>query len=126
VVIVLVHDKAHELARALRQAPEFQALLAAQVKLNADALSHKMFRDYRQKEIAYQTAVMAGQSPNEAEVQSLQKLAEIVNLNSLVREYIQAEARFGVIFADVQRIMGDAVKEISALYKEDEGEGGSN
>ena len=123
---MLVHDKAHELARALRQAPEFQTLLAAQVKLNADALSHKMFRDYRQKEIAYQTAVMAGQSPNEAEVQSLQKLAEIVNLNSLVREYIQAEARFGVIFADVQRIMGDAVKEISALYKEDEGEGGSN
>lgn len=123
---MLVHDKAHELARALRQAPEFQALLAAQGKLNADALSHKMFRDYRQKEIAYQTAVMAGQSPNEAEVQSLQKLAEIVNLNSLVREYIQAEARFGVIFADVQRIMGDAVKEISALYKEDEGEGGSN
>lgn len=123
---MLVHDKAHELARALRSAPEYQALLSAQGKLSGDTQSLLMFKDYRKKEIAYQTALMSGRQVDEAEVNSLQKLAEIINLNSLVRDYVQAEARFGVIFADVQRIVGDAVKEVSALYKQDEMEGGSN
>ncbi|MBT9175893.1 MAG: hypothetical protein DDT20_00195 [Firmicutes bacterium] len=123
---MLVHDKAHELARALRSSPEYQALLTAQGKLSSDTQSLVMFKDYRKKEIAYQTALMSGQQVDEAEMKSLQKLAEIINLNSLVRDYIQAEARFGIIFADVQRIVGDAVKEVSALYKEEETEGGSN
>lgn len=128
---MLVHNKAHELARALRSAPEYQALLTAQGKLTSDIQSLEMFKDYRKKEIAFQTAIMSGRQVDEAEKQSLQKLAEIINLNSLVRDYLQAEARFGVIFSDVQRIIGDAVKEVGALYKEDEGiaegtEGGSN
>ncbi|MBT9134358.1 MAG: hypothetical protein DDT37_01339 [Firmicutes bacterium] len=123
---MLVHDKAHELARAFRSSPEYQALLTAQGKLSNDTQSLEMFKDYRKKEIAYQTALMSGQQVDEAEMKSLQKLAEIINLNSLVRDYIQAEARFGIIFADVQRIVGDAVKEVSALYKEAETEGGSN
>jgi len=123
---VLVHDKAHELARALRSAPEYQALLTAQGRLMSETQSLEMFKDYRKKEIAFQTAIMSGRQVDEAEMKSLQKLAEIVNLNSHVRDYMQAEARFGVIFSDVQRIIGDAVKEVSSLYKEEEGEGGSN
>jgi cell fate (sporulation/competence/biofilm development) regulator YlbF (YheA/YmcA/DUF963 family) len=126
VVSVLIHDIAHELARALRSAPEYQALLTAQNKLTSDIQSLEMFKDYRKKEIAFQTAIMSGRQVDEAERKSLQTLAEIINLNSHVRDYMHAEARFGVIFSDVQRIIGDAVKEVSALYKEDEGEGGSN
>jgi len=126
VVSLLVHDKAHELARALRNSPEYQAMLAAQGKLCGDTQALEMFKDYRKKEIAYQTALMSGQQVDEAEMKSMQKLAEIVNLNSLVRGYIQEEARFGVIFADVQRIVGDAVKEIGALYTQDETKGDVN
>lgn len=123
---MLVHDKAHELARALRSAPEYQALLTAQGRLMSETQSLEMFKDYRKKEIAFQTVIMSGRQVDEAEMKSLQKLAEIVNLNSHVRDYMQAEARFGVIFSDLQRIIGDAVKEVSSLYKEEEGEGGSN
>lgn len=123
---MLVYDKAHELARAFRSTPEFMTLKSTQERLKNDPQAFKMFLDYRRKEIAYQTAVMSGKQPEEAEVKNLQRLAEIVNLNSLVRDYIQAEARFGVIFSDIQRIIGDAVKEVSSLYTNEEEEGGTN
>jgi len=122
---VHVYDKAHELARALKSSEEYLKLLAAQEKLSADQAALKMFLDYRRKEIAYQTAMMSGQKPDDSEIKSLERLAEIVGLNSAVRDYIQAEARFGVIFGDVQRIIGDSVKELSSMYTQDE-EGGNS
>ncbi|MBS3937258.1 MAG: YlbF family regulator [Peptococcaceae bacterium] len=122
---MLVHDKAHELARVLKTTPEFQTLKQLQTKLKDDTSAYKMFLDYRRKEIAYQAQLMSGQEPDPEQGQSLQKLSGIVNLNSVVREYIQAEARFGTIYNDIQRIIGDAIEEVSSIYT-DEQEGGNN
>ncbi len=122
---MLVHDKAHELARVLKTTPEFQTLKQLQTKLKDDTSAYKMFLDYRRKEIAYQAQLMSGQEPDPAQGKSLQKLSEIVNLNSVVREYVQAEARFGTIYNDIQRIIGDAIEEVSSIYT-DEQEGGNN
>ncbi|MBT9151805.1 MAG: hypothetical protein DDT35_00015 [Firmicutes bacterium] len=122
---MLVHDKAHELARVLKTTPEFQTLKQLQTKLKDDTSAYKMFLDYRRKEIAYQAQLMSGQEPDPEQGKSLQKLSEIVNLNSVVREYVQAEARFGTIYNDIQRIIGDAIEEVSSIYT-DEQEGGNN
>ena len=121
-----IYDKAHELARAFKTSEEYLNLMAAQRKLMADPSANKMFLDYRRKEIAYQTAMMAGQTPDDSELKTLENLAQIIGLNSSVREYIQAEARFGVIFGDIQRIIGDSVKELSSMYTQDQEEGGNS
>lgn len=121
-----IYDKAHELARAFKNSEEYLNLLAAQGKLTADPAAYKMFLDYRRKEIAYQTAMMSGQTLDDSEMKNLERLAQIIGLNSAVRDYIQAEARFGVIFGDIQRIIGDSVKELSSMYAQDEKEGGNN
>lgn len=121
-----IYDKAHELARALKNSEEYLSVLTAQKKLTADPAAYKMFLDYRRKEIAYQTAMMSGQTLDDSEMKNLERLAEIIGLNSAVREYIQAEARFGTIFGDIQRIIGDSVKELSAMYAQGEEEGGNN
>jgi len=119
-----IYDKAHELARALKQAQEYQALVIAQEKLRGDNAAFKMFVDYRRKEIAYQTTIMSGKEMDEAELKTLERLVEIISANSLVRDYMQAEARFGTIYGDVQRIINEAVKELGAMYTQDQ-EGGN-
>jgi len=122
---MLIHDKAHELARVLKATPEFQTLSQLQIKLKEDNSAYKMFLDYRRKEIAYQAQLMSDSKPDPEQGRLLQKLSEIVNQNSIVREYIQAEARFGTIYNDIQRIIGDAIEQISSIYTEEQ-EGGSN
>lgn len=122
---MLIHDKAHELARALRATPEFHALNQWQSKLKADQAAYKMFVDYRSKEIAYQTQLMSGKEPDAEQTKSMQRLSEIVGLNSIAREYLQAEAKFATIYNDIQRIIGDSIEEISSIYTEEQ-EGGNN
>jgi len=122
---MLIHDKAHELARALRGTPEFNSLRQWQSKLKEDQPAYKMFVDYRRKEIAYQTQLMSGKEPDAEGGKAMQRLAEIVGLNSIVREYLQAEAKFATIYNDIQRIIGDSIEEISSIYTEEQ-EGGNN
>jgi len=122
---MLIHDKAHELARALRATPEFHALNQWQAKLKADQPAYKMFVDYRRKEIAYQAQLMSGKEPDVEQFKAMQRLSEIVGLNSIVREYLQAEAKFATIYNDIQRIIGDSIEEISSIYTEEQ-EGGNN
>jgi len=122
---MLIHDKAHELARVLKATPEFQTLCELQTKLKEDQAAYKMFLDYRRKEIAYQTQLMSGGKPDAEQDSLLAKLTEIVSQNSIVREYIQAEARFGTVYNDIQRIIGGAIDQISSIYTAEQ-EGGSN
>lgn len=118
-----IYDKAHDLSRTLKGTAEYVALLSAQEKLKAEPAAFKMFLDYRRKEIVYQGAVMSGQQPPDEDLKTLEQLSQIISLNTVVRDYIQAEARFGVVFGDIQRILSEAVKELSSMYQDEE-EGG--
>lgn len=122
--ILLVHDKAHELVRALRQSPEYKSLIVAGERLKGDPAALKMFIDYRKKEVELQARLMGGEEESNSELEALAKRREIVFLNSLVREYAACEVRFGAVFGDVQRIIGDALQEIGAIYEEAEPEEG--
>ena len=115
---MLVHDKAHELVRALRSAPEYKELCGCREKLQQDQAAYKMFLDYRRKELQYEAMKLSGQTAPAGLEESLPKLREIVYLNGLVRDYLHAEARFGVIFNDIQRIIGDSLKEVTQMYSE--------
>ena len=115
---MLIHDKAHELVRALRQSPEYKDLLAAADRLRQDPATLKMFLDFRRTELEYDTKIMTGAEADPAEIESLNKRREIVILNSLIREYVEKEMRFGTIFSDVQRIINGAVQEVASIYAE--------
>jgi cell fate (sporulation/competence/biofilm development) regulator YlbF (YheA/YmcA/DUF963 family) len=123
---MLVHDKAHELVRALKQAPEYGELNASRAKLQQDQAAYKMFLDFRRKELQYEALKLSGQNVPEGLEAALPKLREIVYLNSLIRDYLQAEARFGTIFNDIQRIIGDSLKEVTEIYSELTEEEGGN
>lgn len=121
---MLVHDKAHELVRALRQSPEYKSLIAAGDRLKGDPAALQMFIDYRKREVGLQARLVGGEAESKSELEALAKRREIVFLNSLVREYMACEDRFGAVFGDVQRIIGDALREIGAIYAEAEPEEG--
>jgi cell fate (sporulation/competence/biofilm development) regulator YlbF (YheA/YmcA/DUF963 family) len=118
VALLLIHDKAHELVRALRQSPEYKDLLAAADRLRQDPATLKMFLDFRRTELEYDTKIMTGAEADPAEIESINKRREIVFLNSLIREYVEKEMRFGTIFSDVQRIINGAVQEVASIYAE--------
>ena len=115
---MLIHDKAHELVRVIRQSPEYKDLLASSERLRQDPATLKMFLDFRRTELEYDTLIMTGAEADPVAIEKINKRREIVFLNSLIRDYVEKEIRFGTIFSDVQRILNGAVQEVAGIYAE--------
>lgn len=112
-----VYDEAHALARSLRGSPEFQRLLAAKETLAKEPQKLKRLTEFKTKEFELHGQRLLGADVPEEKVQALQHLADLLLLDPVVREYLEAEARFTRLFSDIQKIMLDAVKEWEPLVQ---------
>ncbi|SDF58676.1 YlbF family regulator [Sporolituus thermophilus] len=108
---MLVYDKTHELARALKHSDEYRALLAAQQAIAADEQTLKMVKEFLAKQMEVEYEALAGKGEDKARAEQLQKLYELLMLNSKAKDFIQAYFRFQRMMADVYKIIGEAVAE---------------
>jgi len=107
--MVNVHDYAHNLARALRESPEYKAFSVAKQRVKGNSTGEQMVKDYHNKQLEIQSDVLQGKEPSKAQQESLQRLLTIIQGSADVREYIQAEARLGTLLNDIYKILGEAV-----------------
>lgn len=106
------YDKAHELARALRESHEYQTLLDRKRTVDADPAAKKMLDDFRRHQWELETRRIMGEGVTDDELQQINQMQEAIHMHALLREYVEAEYRFGVIYSDVHKILGDAVREV--------------
>ncbi|GIP33692.1 YlbF family regulator [Paenibacillus sp. J2TS4] len=109
-----VHDKAHELARAIQESSEFQQAKQAAEVINADPDSKRMLDDFRKHQLELQSRMMSGETPPKEEMEKAEKLYEVISLNLNIRRLMEAEKRLTVVFEDVQKILGESLQD---LYK---------
>lgn len=105
------HDKAHELAKAIRESDVFSRTLAARKRLEMDESTVTMVQDFRRRQWELQAKAMMGQPITEQDEAMLSKLAEVVSLNPDVSQYLAAEYQLSVLLSDIQKILGGIVTE---------------
>jgi len=104
-----VYDKAHELAKALKESSEFTAFKKSK-ELITDGNDKKVIDEFRKKQLeAYQEQVQNGKLSDEMK-NSLQILYEDASKNPKIKEYLMSEERFGLIWADIMKILTQAVE----------------
>ncbi|MHC1721332.1 MAG: YlbF family regulator [Clostridiaceae bacterium] len=104
-----IYDKAHELARALRDSSEAAELRDAGKKIKNNDKNKKMLEDFRKIQIeGYTEQMKNGKMPPEL-TEKLQNLASIISMNPDLSKYLQAEQRFGIMWEDIIKILNDAV-----------------
>jgi len=108
------YDKAHDLARALRESHEFGTLLDQKRKVDAEPSAKKMLDEYRRRQWELETRRIMGESISEDDLEQMRKMTEAVQMHAVLRGYLESEYRFGVIYSDIHKILGDAVKEVIA------------
>ena len=64
--------------------------------------------------LRYEAQILAiqGEQQDETKMQKLQELYNFVTKEPKVKEYFDAEVKFNVLLADVNKIIGDAVKDV--------------
>jgi cell fate (sporulation/competence/biofilm development) regulator YlbF (YheA/YmcA/DUF963 family) len=105
-----VYDAANQLAKELRESHEYKKLLSAKEALGKDQEAEKMVRDFLGKQAQLQIDAMSGKELDKGKQEQLQKLYEVIALNSDGREYMQVYMRFQLMLEDIYKILGDAVK----------------
>ncbi|PTX63265.1 cell fate (sporulation/competence/biofilm development) regulator YlbF (YheA/YmcA/DUF963 family) [Melghirimyces profundicolus] len=106
------YDKAYELARALRRSNEMKALAKAWEKISRDPEQRQTMERFRELSMELQTLQMQGRTPGEEKEEELNRLMEEMRSNPELREYLEAERRFGQLMSDINRILGGPVEEI--------------
>jgi cell fate (sporulation/competence/biofilm development) regulator YlbF (YheA/YmcA/DUF963 family) len=121
------YDAAHALAKALRDSTEFKELKEAQVNLKADRSALDMLTDFRKQQFELQKQQFSGLEVADEQKEKIEKLYEVISLNTLIKTFMQAEYRVAVMLQDIQKTIGEATDEIFdpellALPQEETGE----
>jgi cell fate (sporulation/competence/biofilm development) regulator YlbF (YheA/YmcA/DUF963 family) len=111
-IIMNVIDKAHELARAIKDSSEVSDITSAMKVIEADPESKVMLDNFRQNQIELQQRMMSGEMPPQEEMEKMEKLFEVLNLNLGIRRLFDAERRLSVVIEDVNKIITDSLSQM--------------
>ena len=107
-----IYDTANTLASEIRQSEEYMNYKMAKqaLELNTDLKNRiKEFQELRYE--IQMTSIQNGQTEEE-KYKKLQDLyTELIEISE-TKKYLEAEMKFNVLIADVNKIIGDAIKDV--------------
>jgi len=109
---VTIYDYAHALVKAIKASPEYKNFKNVQEKLQKDSGAKRMLADLRKTQWNLQKQKLSGLEIAPEQEEQLSRLLEVINLNLVVKEYLEAEYRFSIVLTDIQKIIGEAMQDI--------------
>ena len=107
-----VYDKCNELAESIKNSKEYLEYKEVKnIVYNDLKLKDKIdeFEKIRHEE---QVLAIQGEEQNTEKMQKLQELYDILIKEPEVKEYFDKEVKFNVLIADVNKIIGEAIKDV--------------
>ena len=118
---------AKELANSIRESPEYQAWEKAKTEVDKHEAAKIMLEDFRKKQWELEKARLSGEEIKPEQEEQIKKLAEIIQYNPYVREFLVAEYNLNQMIMEIQRIIASAVgvqlpEEETPEQKDDDGQ----
>ncbi|WP_339247604.1 YlbF family regulator [Paenibacillus sp. FSL R10-2796] len=107
-----IHDKAHELAKAIKESSEVSDIRNAMKVVETDPEAKAMLDNFRQGQMELQQRMMSGEMPPQEEMEKMEKLFEVLNLNLGIRRLFDAERRLSVVIEDVNKIITESLSQL--------------
>ena len=104
-----VYDKAHELARELKNSPEYQEYQRCKEVAMENETQKALIQEYKKLQFQLQVSVAGGGKPDPAEMERLQKIMAVLQLSQDATRYLMAEFQLQKMLADIYTILGEAV-----------------
>ena len=105
-----VHDEAHNLARAIKESPEYRQYAELKEKASQNEELASMLNDFQAKQFEIQAKQMIGEELGPELTEQIQSLYQILMKDPLAAQYVQAEMRFSMLVNDVYNILGEVIK----------------
>ena len=106
------YDKVHEMVRAFKDTPEFREYVELKNKLKEEKDAYDRLKDFKERQKNYQMEYIYGKEQSKEKLDEMQNLYSIVIQNETSRKLLENEMKINVVLADMQKIIGDALKDI--------------
>lgn len=110
-----VYDEMNKLCQGIKETHEYKMLAEAKPKLAADKSADDMVKDFLKQKQEIEIAQYQGQKPDDAKVKKMQDLYNVLQLNPVASNYLQAYIRFQMMITDLSKTLGDTIKRSPGL-----------
>lgn len=107
-----VYDTTHELARQIKNSREYIEYKEVKDIIYADPKLKEQVEEFEKIKYEVQMLTLQGEKQDEQKMAKLQELYTILLENKDVKRFFDTQVRFNVMLADVNKIIGDAVKDV--------------
>ncbi len=107
-----VYDAVNKLASSIKESKEYLDYRQAKAELLATPDLKEKVDEFEKIRYEEQLLAMQGEKQSDEKMKKLQELYDILSKNPSVKEYFDKEVRFNILIADVNRIIGEAIKDV--------------
>ncbi len=107
-----VYDEVNNLAQALKECLEYKEYKEVKDKVKSVPDLKEKIDEFEKIRYEEQVLALQGEKQSEEKMKKLQDLYQILVKNPDVKDYFDKEVRFNVMMADVNKIIGDAIKDV--------------
>lgn len=106
------YDKVHNLVRELKDTPEYKNYIMLKEKVKKDEELSSKIKDFKETQRKEQMKYIGGDKMDDNTKQELQQKYSLIIRNPLAVEFFQAEIKLDVLLADLQKILGEGLKDV--------------
>lgn len=107
-----VYDEVNNLAQAIKESKEYIEYRDIRKEVFADLELKNKVEEFEKIRYEEQLLAMQGEKTSEEKMAKLQELYTILVQNDKVKECFDKEVRFNVMMADVNKTIGEAIKDV--------------
>lgn len=107
-----VYDTVNKLAQEIKDSEEFKNYKKYKELVKANSEVSEKIKKFETLRYEVQISAMQGLETNKDKEKELQEIYAELLTKENVKEYFDAEFKFNILLADVNKIIGDAVKEV--------------
>lgn len=108
--MINVYDKARELSNALKDSEEFKEYKRLNSVILANPKKKEMVDDFRKKAMDFQMKNMGKEEEDKEGLEKLENLQNILFQDEDIRNFLQAEVKFSILFQDINKIIIESVQ----------------
>ena len=107
-----IYDTANRLASEIRQSEEYINYKTAKQALNLNSKLKEKMQEFEQSRYEMQLEMMKTGKNDEEKYKKMQDLyAELIE-DEEAKKFFEAETKFNIVIADVNKIIGEAVRDV--------------
>ena len=107
-----VYDTVNQLAQEIKESDEFKNYKKYKTLMKSNNQLNEAIKKFETMRYEIQLQAMQGMNVNKDKEKELQEAYIALLAKENVKEYFDAEFKFNILLADVNKIIGDAVKEV--------------